>query len=543
MIDEQGIFLGASPNPSGLLKQHLNLRRANRHGLIAGATGTGKTVTLQGIAENFSAAGVPVFVADVKGDLAGIAMAGSPTAKNADKLVARAAEIGLEGFVWGDNPAIFWDLYGEQGHPIRTTVSEMGPLLLARLMNLNEVQEGVLNIAFRYADEEGLLLLDLGDLQSMLAYCAENADTLSARYGNVTKASVGSIQRQLLQLDTQGGANFFGEPALDIHDFLGIDEQGRGYVNVLAADKLMQSPKLYATFLLWLISELFETLPEVGDPDKPRLVFFFDEAHLLFEDAPKALADKIEQVVRLIRSKGVGVYFITQNPIDIPEDVAGQLGNRVQHALRAFTPRDQKAIEAAADTFRINPDLDVARAIIELKVGEALVSVLQDDGSPSVVQRTLIAPPRSRLGPIDAKERAIIQSISPVAGKYDDAVDRESAEEILAARCNAAAAAAQAARAQVEADKTAAIQAKVEAKQREAELKEQARQQAAAAREAERPSGIDRAIQSATRAAASSVGRQVANELGRAVFGGSSRSRSGGIAGQLVRGILGGLFK
>ena len=542
MIDEQGIFLGAAPGPSGPQPQHHNLRRANRHGLIAGATGTGKTVTLQGIAENFSAAGVPVFMADVKGDLAGIAMAGSSTAKNADKLVARAAEIGLDPFTWGDNPAIFWDLYGEQGHPIRTTVSEMGPLLLARLMNLNEVQEGVLNIAFRYADEEGLLLLDLDDLQAMLAYCAENAEMLSARFGNITKPSVGSIQRQLLQLDSQGGAHFFGEPALDIHDFLGVDEQGRGYVNILAADKLMQSPKLYATFLLWLLSELFETLPEVGDPDKPKLVFFFDEAHLLFEDAPKALTDKIEQVVRLIRSKGVGVYFVTQNPIDIPEDVAAQLGNRVQHALRAFTPRDQKAIEAAADTFRINPDLDVARAIIELRVGEALVSVLQDDGSPSIVQRTLIAPPRSRLGPLDAKERAIIQSISPVAGKYDDAIDRESAEEILAARGNAAVAAAQAAKAQAEADKAAAVQAKVEAKQQEQALKEQARLDAIAAREAAKPSGIDRAIQSATRAAASSVGRQVANEIGRAVFGGTKRG-SGGIAGQLVRGILGGLFK
>ncbi|ATE66768.1 helicase HerA-like domain-containing protein [Rhizorhabdus dicambivorans] len=542
MIDEQGIFLGASASSSGPVPQHLNLRRANRHGLIAGATGTGKTVTLQGIAENFSAAGVPVFLADVKGDLAGISLAGSPTAKNADKLVARAAEIGLQPFVWGDNPAIFWDLYGEQGHPIRTTVSEMGPLLLARLMNLNEVQEGVLNIAFRYADEQGLLLLDLGDLQAMLAYCAEHADELSAKYGNVTKASVGSIQRQLLQLDSQGGAHFFGEPALDIQDFLGVDDQGRGYVNILAADKLMQSPKLYATFLLWLLSELFETLPEVGDPDKPKLVFFFDEAHLLFEDAPKALTDKIEQVVRLIRSKGVGVYFITQNPIDVPEDVAAQLGNRVQHALRAFTPRDQKAIDAAAETFRINPELDVAKAIIELKVGEALVSVLQDDGSPSIVQRTLIAPPRSRLGPVDAKERGLLVSISPVAGKYDDAIDRESAEELLAAKADAAVAAANAAKAQAEAEKASAVQARIEAKAREAALKEQARQDAIAAREAAKPSAVDRAIQSATRAAASSVGRQVANEIGRAVFGGG-RSRSGGVAGQLVRGILGGLFK
>ncbi|MDX3910795.1 MAG: DUF853 family protein [Sphingobium sp.] len=541
-----GIFLGLAPDaPGSAAPQSLNLKRANRHGLIAGATGTGKTVTLQGIAEGFSAAGVPVFVSDVKGDLSGISMAGSPTFKNADKLVSRAREVGLENYAYADNPAIFWDLYGEQGHPIRTTVSEMGPLLLARLMNLNETQEGVLSIAFRYADEEGLLLLDLDDLQSMLAYCAENADMLSAKYGNVTKASVGTIQRQLLQLDSQGAKHFFGEPALDIHDLLKTDDQGRGYINILAADRLMQSPKLYSTFLLWLMSELFETLPEVGDPEKPVLVFFFDEAHLLFDDAPKALTDKIEQVVRLIRSKGVGIYFITQNPIDIPEDVAGQLGNRVQHALRAFTPRDQKAIKAAAETFRINPALDIATAITELKTGEALVSVLQEDGSPSMVQRTLIAPPRSRLGPVDAKERAIIQSISPVAGKYDDAVDRESAEEILAARGNAAAAAATAAKAQAESDKAAAAQAKIEAKQQEAQLKEQARADAAAAREATKPSALGRAVQSATRSAASTVGRQVASELTKVVFGGSSRrkSTSGGIAGSLVRGILGSLFK
>lgn len=541
----EGIFIGlGAPDKDGGIPQYLNLRRANRHGLIAGATGTGKTVTLQGIAESFSALGVPVFMADVKGDLAGAAMAGSPTAKNADKLVARAHELGIADYSYADNPAIFWDLFGQQGHPVRTTVSEMGPLLLARLMGLNETQEGVLSIAFKYADEEGLLLLDLGDLQAMLAYCAENADTLSARYGNVTKASVGAIQRQLLQLEAQGGDHFFGEPALDIHDMIQVDDKGRGYINILAADRLMQSPKLYATFLLWLLSELFETLPEVGDPDKPKLVFFFDEAHLLFEDAPKALTDKIEQVVRLIRSKGVGVYFVTQNPIDIPEDVAGQLGNRVQHALRAFTPRDQRAIRAAAETFRINPELDVESAITELKVGEALVSLLQDDGSPGVVQRTLIAPPRSRLGPLEPKERAIIQSVSPCAGKYDSVVDRESAEEILAARGQAAAAAAQAQKAQAEADKAAAAQAKVEAKQREADLKEQARRDAAAAREAARPGTLEKVVQSASRAAASSVGRQVANELGRAVFGGSSRkSSSGGIAGKLVRGILGSLFK
>jgi len=544
MVDGQGIFLGGSPSGSSIDAQYLNLRRANRHGLIAGATGTGKTVTLQGIAENFSAAGVPVFMADVKGDLSGMAMAGSPLAKNADKLIARAAEIGMEGFGWRDNPVVFWDLYGEQGHPIRTTVSEMGPLLLARLMNLNEVQEGVLNIAFRLADEEGLLLLDLGDLQAMLVHCAEQADTLSARYGNVSKASVGSIQRQLLQLESQGGGHFFGEPALAIEDFLGFDDQGRGHVNILAADKLMQSPKLYATFLLWLLSELFEVLPEVGDPDKPKLVFFFDEAHLLFDDAPKALTDKIEQVVRLIRSKGVGVYFVTQNPIDIPEDVAGQLGNRVQHALRAFTPRDQKAIAAAAETFRINPDLDVARVITELKVGEALVSVLQEDGSPSIVQRTLIAPPGSRLGPVDSRERALLLSTSPVAGRYDEAIDRESAEEILAARADAAVAAAGAAKAQVEAERAAATQAKLEARQREAEARDNARRQAVADREAAKPGAVEKALQSATRAAASSIGRQIANEVGRAVLGGGRRrGSSGGIAGQLVRGILGGLFK
>jgi len=437
---ETAIFLGLADNGE---RQFLEMSRANRHGLIAGATGTGKTVTLQGLAESFSANGVPVFVADVKGDLSGIAMPGSPTFKHADKLEGRASELGMDDYAYSDNPAVFWDLYGEQGHPIRTTVSEMGPLLLARLMDLNETQEGVLNIAFHWADDLGLLLLDVDDLQAMLAHTAENAKDLSAKYGNVTKASVGAIQRSLLSLRSQGGGQFFGEPALEIDDFLSVDENGRGIINVLAADKLMRSPKLYATFLLWLLSELFETLPEVGDPEKPKLVFFFDEAHLLFDDAPRALEEKIEQVVRLIRSKGVGVFFVTQNPIDIPEDVAGQLGNRVQHALRAFTPRDQKAIRAAADTFRINPDLDVAEAITELKTGEALVSTLMEDGAPSVVQRTLIKPPRSRLGPVTAKERAIIRSVSPVEGKYDTAVDRQSAEEVLAQKAADAAATAE----------------------------------------------------------------------------------------------------
>ncbi|MEE4153589.1 MAG: helicase HerA-like domain-containing protein, partial [Erythrobacter sp.] len=384
------IFLGLGGNGE---HQHLALSRSNRHCLIAGATGTGKTVTLQGIAESFSAVGVPVFVADVKGDLSGIAMPGSPTFKHADKLEARARELGMEDYAYSDNPVIFWDLYGEQGHPIRTTISEMGPLLLARLLDLNETQEGVLQIVFRYADENGLLLLDFGDLQAILAYAHENAAELSGQYGNVSKQSVGAIQRQLLSFEAQGAGHFFGEPALEIDDFLKRDDQGRGYVNVLAADRLMRSPKLYATFLLWLLAELFESLPEVGDPEKPKLVFFFDEAHLLFDDAPKALQDKIEQVVRLIRSKGVGVYFVTQNPIDIPEEVAGQLGNRVQHALRAFTPRDQRAIRAAAETFRINKDLDVEEAITQLRVGEALVSTLDEEGAPGIVQRTLIKPP------------------------------------------------------------------------------------------------------------------------------------------------------
>jgi DNA helicase HerA-like ATPase len=500
--------------------QRLTLSRANRHGLIAGATGTGKTVTLQGLAESFSAAGVPVFVADVKGDLAGMAMAGSPTHQAHEALTRRAAELGIADFAYADNPAIFWDLYGEQGHPIRTTISEMGPLLLARLLNLNETQEGVLNIAFRVADEDGLLLLNLEDLQALLLHCAERAGELSTRYGNVTKPSVGAIQRQLLQLEAQGGDRFFGEPALDIADFMGVDETGRGFVNILAADKLMASPRLYATFLLWLLSELFEELPEVGDVPKPKLVFFFDEAHLLFDDAPKALQDKIEQVVRLIRSKGVGIYFITQNPIDIPEEVAGQLGNRVQHALRAYTPRDQRAIRAAAETFRANPKLDVATAITELKVGEALVSVLQEDGAPSPVERTSIKPPRSRLGPLTAKERAMIQSISPVSGKYDEAVDRESAEEILKARGDEAAAAAAAAKAQASEAKAAAERAKIEARERAAQAKEEAR----LARE---------------RRANPPLHEEVVRQVGKAV----QRQVVNKVAGSLLRGLLGGLFK
>ncbi|RHW17990.1 DUF853 family protein [Sphingomonas gilva] len=536
-MSEEGLFIGSG----GGKPQTLNFRRANRHGLIAGATGTGKTVTLQGIAEGFSAAGVPVFVADVKGDLSGLAMAGSPTAKSHDAFAARAAEIGYADWSYADNPVQFWDLFGEQGHPIRTTVSEMGPLLLARLMGLNEVQEGVLTIAFHVADKDGLLLLDLDDLQAMLAHCGERADELTTTYGNVSKQSIGAIQRALLQLRSQGGDHFFGEPALTLSDFIATDDQGRGIVNILAADKLMASPKLYSTFLLWLLSELFESLPEVGDPDKPKLVFFFDEAHLLFDEAPDALLDKVEQVVRLIRSKGVGVYFITQNPIDIPEKVAGQLGNRVQHALRAFTPRDEKAIRSAAETFRANPGVDVAAAITELKVGEALVSLLQADGSPSPVERTLIKPPRSRLGPVTPVERGVIRETDAIGDKYDALLDRESAEELLAAKANEAAAAAAEAKAQAEAEKAAAAQAKEDARAakeaeraRLAQQKEADRQAAIqrreaerAAREAARPSLADKMLQSAARSAASSIGRKVAGNLGSS----------------LLRGLLGGLFK
>lgn len=544
MADSGGVFIGAGPG--GDKRQDLVLKRANRHGLIAGATGTGKTVTLQGLAEGLSNIGVPVFVADVKGDLAGLAMPGSPTAKTHAPFAARAAEIGMADWAYAGCPVQFWDLFGEQGHPIRATVSEMGPLLLARLMGLNETQEGVLTIAFTLADDDGLLLLDLDDLQAMLVHCADNAAEIGVRYGNVTRASVGAIQRQLLQLRAQGGDHFFGEPALDLADFIAVDENGRGIVNILAADKLMASPRLYATFLLWLLSELFETLPEVGDPEKPRLVFFFDEAHLLFDEAPPALIDKIEQVVRLIRSKGVGVYFVTQNPIDIPETVAGQLGNRVQHALRAFTPRDQKAVASAAQTFRANPGVDVATAITELKVGEALVSLLQPDGAPSPVERTLIRPPASRAGPLTAQERAILVGTDAIGAKYDARIDRESAEEILSAKRAEAQAAAAAEAAAAEAEKAAAIQAKEDARaakeaerQRIAAQREAERQQRAAEREAAN-SPWERAKKTATRTATTTVSRHVANEVSKAVFGGS---RSGGLGGKLLRGILGGLFR
>jgi DNA helicase HerA-like ATPase len=538
------IFIGA--DEGGANPQSLDLRRANRHGLIAGATGTGKTVTVQGIIEGFSAAGVPCFVADVKGDLSGLAMAGSPQAKSHDAFAARAKAIGDDTWAYADNPVQFWDLYGEQGHPIRTTISEMGPLLLARLMDLNDVQEGVLTIAFHVADKEALLLLDLDDLQSMLSYCATRADELTTSYGNVSKQSIGAIQRALLQLRSQGAENFFGEPALAMADFIGVDDPskpggGRGIVNVLAADKLMQSPKLYATFLLWLMSELFEHLPEVGDPDKPVLCFFFDEAHLLFDNAPKALLEKIEQVVRLIRSKGVGVYFITQNPIDVPDTVAGQLGNRVQHALRAFTPRDQAAVKAAATTFRANKDVDVETAITELKVGEALVSLLQPDGAPAPVARTLIKPPASRVGPITPAERKLLIETDAIGAKYDTLVDRESCEEILAAKSQEASAAAAEASTKDASDKAAAAQAKVDARAaKDAERAKIAADRAAA------NSPWAKIATTAARTATSTITRQVANEVAKQVFGSGSRRGSGAggdLLGGIVRGVLGGIFK
>jgi len=500
---DDSIFIG-----KGKLEQRLKLKYANRHGLIAGATGTGKTVTLQILTEGFSEAGVPVFMADVKGDLSGMAVAGSADHKLHDKLISRAEKIGFETYRYDDYPVVFWDLFGRQGHPIRTTVSEMGPLLLARLLDLNDTQEGVLNIAFRVADEQNLLLLDLKDLRALMIWVAEQSAELTTSYGNISKASVGAIQRRLLVLENQGAANFFGEPALALSDFMTTDRKGRGTVNILAADELMQSPRLYATFLLWLMSELFEELPEVGNPDKPKIVFFFDEAHLLFNDAPKALVRKVEQVARLIRSKGVGIYFVTQNPIDIPDTVLGQLGNRVQHALRAFTPRDQKAVRAAAETFRANPSFKVFDAITQLGVGEALVSTLEKKGVPSVVDQTLIRPPSSRLGPATKEERARIIEFSPLKGKYDTAIDRVSAFETLKARAKEAAA---------EAEKAE------QAKERRFEERLPARRPAPKRRRRSRASSRDSVMEVAAKTAIRALG-----------------SRSGR---RFLRGILGGLFR
>jgi len=423
MVDPLVIAQGSTP-------LYLLPKMANRHGLVAGATGTGKTVTLQVMAEAFSRIGVPVFAADVKGDLSGISQPGTPH----PKIDERAKKLNLSAFSYAPCPVTFWDVFGEQGHPVRATISEMGPLLLARLLNLNDIQESVLALVFKIADDNGLLLLDVKDLQALLQYVGENSKQFQTQYGNISAASIGSIQRGLLALQQQGAAKFFGEPALNLDDLMQTDSNGHGIVNILAADKLLQSPKVYATFLLWLLTALFERLPEVGDPEKPKLIFFFDEAHLLFADLPKVIEDKVVQVVRLIRSKGVGVYFVTQNPLDVPETVLGQLSNRVQHALRAFTPKDQKAVRAAAETFRTNPKLNVEQAITQLAVGEALVSFLDETGTPGIVERALICPPHSQIGPITPEQRSQLTKTSVVAGVYENAVDRESAFEILKAR-------------------------------------------------------------------------------------------------------------
>jgi hypothetical protein len=435
LMQEGKIFLGRSIEP-----EYLELKLANRHGLVTGATGTGKTVTLQVLAEGFSDAGVPVFAADIKGDLSGISAMGEPK----EGLKKRAKEIGLDDWSNTSYPTVFWDLFGEQGHPIRATVQEMGPLLLSRLMELNETQEGVLNIMFRVAADEELPLLDLKDLRSMANDIGQRGKSLMTKYGNASAVSVGAIQRRLLVLEEQGADNFFGEPALDINDFMRTAPDGRGTINILEAGKLMKTPRLYATFLLWMLAQLFDKLPEVGDRDKPKLVFFFDEAHLLFNEAPKALLEQVERVTRLIRSKGVGVYYVTQNPRDVPNSVSAQLGNRVQHALRAFTPVEQKGIRAAAETFRPNPDLDVERVIQELKVGEALVSVLHGGGEPSMVQRTLIRPPSAKIGPVSPEQRKSLIEASPIYGKYEETVDRESAYERLQKRTSDTAAAQEA---------------------------------------------------------------------------------------------------
>ncbi len=498
----ESIFVGGG-GPDYTDPQELLLRLGNRHGLITGATGTGKTVTLQILAEGFSAAGVPVFVQDVKGDVSGLSRPGDPAGKAHGPLTERARQIGMEGFGYRAYPTVFWDLFGETGHPVRTTVTEMGPLLLARMMDLTEAQEGVLNIAFRVADEQGLALLDLKDLQAMLVWLGDNAAEVGRTYGNIASASLGAIQRNLLVLETQGAAQFLGEPHLALADLIAQDgEMGR--INVLMSDRLMQAPKLYAMFLLWLLSELFEELPEVGNPDKPVMVFFFDEAHLLFNDAPKALVEKVVQVVRLIRSKGVGVYFVTQNPDDVPGDVLAQLGNRIQHALRAFTPRDRKALKLAAETFRPNPDFDTETAIREVGTGEAVVSLLEDKGVPSIVQRTLIRPPMSRMGPISAEERAETMAASPMAGRYDTAVDRESAQELLASRAEHAA--------------------------KEAELAEQMLEEAAKA-----SAGTGRRYEPKRQTAAPSLGSELARTMVKQL-----NSREGK---RLIRGVLGSLFK
>ncbi|MEL6449822.1 MAG: helicase HerA-like domain-containing protein [Pseudomonadota bacterium] len=507
------IFIGGGGEGYGD-PQGLSLKYANRHGLIAGATGTGKTVTLQILAEGFSNAGVPVFLSDVKGDLSGLAKSGTPDHKLHRPFMDRAATIGFDDYSYHACPVTFWDLLGAQGHPVRTTISEMGPLLLSRLLDLTEAQEGIVNIAFRLADEEGMPLLDLKDLQSLLVWIGENSKALSLRYGNVSSQSIGAIQRRLLVLENQGGAGLFGEPALALSDIMRTDADGRGMINILAAEKLMASPGLYATFLLWLLSELFEELPEVGDPDKPKLVFFFDEAHLLFEDAPKALVDKVEQVARLIRSKGVGVYFITQNPADVPEDILGQLGNRIQHALRAFTAKDRKELRMAAETYRENPRFDTEAAIREVGVGEAVTSMLMKKGVPGIVERTLIRPPSTQLGPITAAERAAHMAAGDLAGKYDERLDRRSAFEILKARADKAA--AEAAQAEEKADELEPVLREFNAGRRYSGTR------------------VTRSTSKRTRAS-KTFGEAMTQMVVKELTGTTGR--------RIVRGVLGGLFK
>lgn len=496
MSDPTKLPIGLSDHPVCLLPKY-----GNRHGLIAGATGTGKTVSLQILAESFSDIGVPVFMADIKGDLSGLCQPGGGN----PKVEARLQQVGITDHGFRNYPVVFWDIFGVQGHPIRTTISEMGPLLLSRLLQLNEIQEGVLNIAFRIADEEGLLLLDLKDLRAILAYVAERADELTREYGNVSATSVGAIQRGLLVLEEQGGTKFFGEPALELSDFIRTDTSGRGIINILSADKLMMNPKLYSTFLLWLLSELFEELPEVGDLEKPKLVFFFDEAHLLFSDAPASLLEKVEQVVRLIRSKGIGVYFISQNPLDIPDTVLGQLGNRVQHALRAFTPRDEKAVDSAADTFRVNPAFSTKEIITQLGVGEALVSFLEDGGIPMVVQRTLIYPPHAHIGPCDSAVRQSVFNSSPLSGKYDKMLDRESAYE-----------------------KLQAIESKREQEEAEAASQAQVKEQGEPISRGGATRRTDSVFESMAKSVVRAAGSQLGRSLIRGVFGnllGGSRRR------------------
>ncbi|RSB55820.1 helicase HerA-like domain-containing protein [Acinetobacter soli] len=489
---------------------------ANRHGLIAGATGTGKTVTLKVLAENFSRIGVPVFLADAKGDVSSIAKAG----RSNPKFEQRLQLLGLDQIPFAASPTVFWDVFGQHGHPIRTTISEIGPLLLAQMLNLNDTQEGVLSAVFRIADDQGLLLIDFKDLKAMLSYVSDNAADLKAEYGNLSPASIGAIQRNLLALGDQGAEQFFGEPSLNILDFIQTDAQGHGYINLLAADQLMNSPKLYATFLLWMLSELFEQLPEVGDADKPKLVFFFDEAHLLFDNASPALQQKIEQVVRLIRSKGIGIYFITQNPLDLPESVLGQLGNRVQHALRAFTPKDQKAVKTAADTFRANPDFKVDQAITELAVGEALISCLDEQGTPQIVQRGWVMPPYSSFSPLSDEERQALMAQSLVAGVYEKMVDRDSAYEMLQQK----------------------VSDRLEQEQAQAEAAQQAKQQEALAKQqAKEQERLAREQQKADEKAQRDRDKLTQDVLG--TFAKSAARTLGGPTGQkLVRGLLGSLF-